>query len=154
MWSDVSKERITSIFTVRVQQVISHLLHAGFLLGSFSTLQMEVIRSSVTSANIRTTRRCILEDGSVHNYSWENLKSYTLFWNVSCQIPTLITIIRWTISSILLTLQVLCPYLASVRTWVIFLDPELQHTRTVNTSSLDQITQSTHGMKRRRYGHD
>jgi hypothetical protein len=33
----------------------------------FSTLQMEVIRSSETSAHIRTTRHCIPEDGSIQN---------------------------------------------------------------------------------------
>jgi hypothetical protein len=43
----------------------SHLLHTGFLSGWFSDLKMEVIRSSETSVNVRTTRCYILEDGNI-----------------------------------------------------------------------------------------
>jgi hypothetical protein len=47
MSTDVSEERITSIF--RVESFPSYALHAGLLLGRFSTLKMEVTRSSETS---------------------------------------------------------------------------------------------------------
>jgi hypothetical protein len=40
---------------------------------------MEVIRSSETLVYIRTKRRYIPEDGRIHNYRCENLKSYTVF---------------------------------------------------------------------------
>jgi hypothetical protein len=38
---------------------------------------MEVIHSSETSVNIRTTWRNIPEDDNIHNYRFENLKSYS-----------------------------------------------------------------------------
>jgi hypothetical protein len=43
----------------------SHLQHAGFLLGLFSIMKMEVITSYETSIHIRTTRRYIPEDGNI-----------------------------------------------------------------------------------------
>jgi hypothetical protein len=39
-------------------------------------LKMEVISSSETSFHIRTARRYIPQDGSIHNYRCKNLKSY------------------------------------------------------------------------------
>jgi hypothetical protein len=39
-------------------------------------MKMEGPHSSETSVNIWTTRRYIPEDGNIHNYSSENLKSY------------------------------------------------------------------------------
>jgi hypothetical protein len=42
------------------------VLHAGFLLGWFSTLKMEVLRSPETF-HIRTTRRYTSQDGNFHN---------------------------------------------------------------------------------------
>jgi hypothetical protein len=54
----------------------SHLLRAAFLLCWFPTLKMEVIPSSETSIHIQTTRQYIPEDGNIHNYGCENLKSY------------------------------------------------------------------------------
>jgi hypothetical protein len=59
-----------------VQKVSSRILHVGFLLGWFSILNMKVIRSSETSAYIRTKWRCIPEDGNIHNCRCENIKSY------------------------------------------------------------------------------
>jgi hypothetical protein len=47
----------------------SHLLHSGFLLGWFSNLKMEVIRSSETSVYIRATQRYIPEDGNIQEGS-------------------------------------------------------------------------------------
>jgi hypothetical protein len=35
---------------------------------------METVRSSETSLRIRTTRRCIPEDGSISSYRCENLR--------------------------------------------------------------------------------
>jgi hypothetical protein len=37
---------------------------------------MEVMRSSETPVSVRTTLRCISEDGNIRNYRCENLKSY------------------------------------------------------------------------------
>jgi hypothetical protein len=45
----------------------SHLLHADFLLGWFSTLKTEVIISSETSIHKRTTRLYIPEDDNISN---------------------------------------------------------------------------------------
>jgi hypothetical protein len=44
----------------------SHLLHADFLLGWFSSFKMWVMHSSETSVYMRTTRRYIPEDGNVN----------------------------------------------------------------------------------------
>jgi hypothetical protein len=82
---DVSEERVTSIFRV---QMAMNLLHAGFLLCSFWTLKMEAIRSSETSVHKPTARRYITEDGNIHNYRCENLKSYKDLF-ISCCIPLL-----------------------------------------------------------------
>jgi hypothetical protein len=59
-------------------EIARHLLHADLLLGWFSTLKMEVIRCFETSVHIRTTRRCDIPEDDVHNYRFENLKSYML----------------------------------------------------------------------------
>jgi hypothetical protein len=61
--------------TVHVYILSSHPPHAGFLLGWFSTLKMEAIRSSETSVSIWTTQRHIPEDDNIHNYHCENIKS-------------------------------------------------------------------------------
>jgi hypothetical protein len=47
-----------------------------FLLGRLSTLKMEVTISSETLAHIQTAWGYIQEDGNIHNYSCEKLKSY------------------------------------------------------------------------------
>jgi hypothetical protein len=56
VWTDVSEERIASIFGLATS-------HAGSSLADFSTLKMEAIRSSETSYHIRSTRYHIPEDG-------------------------------------------------------------------------------------------
>jgi hypothetical protein len=43
-------------------------VHAGLLIGSISTLKMEMIFSSETSVHTLTTRHYIPEDGNTHNY--------------------------------------------------------------------------------------
>jgi hypothetical protein len=51
-----------------------HLLYTGFWLGLFWTLKMEVIRSSETSVDIRTTRLYIPEDGNIQlflEFGWQ-----------------------------------------------------------------------------------
>jgi hypothetical protein len=59
---------------------INHLLlYVGSLLGWFSTLNIELIRSSETSVYVPSTRRYIPEDGNVRNYSCKNLKSYKIY---------------------------------------------------------------------------
>jgi hypothetical protein len=50
--------------------------HAGFSLTDFSTLKMEVIRSSETSVHTRATWRHIPQDSILHSHRNENLKSY------------------------------------------------------------------------------
>jgi hypothetical protein len=42
--------------------------YAGSSLANFSTLKMEVIRSSETSVHTRSTRRHIPKDGTLHCY--------------------------------------------------------------------------------------
>jgi CRISPR/Cas system-associated protein endoribonuclease Cas2 len=42
-----------------------HLLFAGFLLGRFSVLKMEVISFYETSAHVQISRRYIPEDGNI-----------------------------------------------------------------------------------------
>jgi hypothetical protein len=59
--------------------------HAGSSLANFSTLKMEVIRSSETLVQFtRSTRRHIPEDGILHSHRRENLKSYTVPKNIWC----------------------------------------------------------------------
>jgi hypothetical protein len=57
-----------------------HLISHRFLAQLFfSTLKIEAICSSETSVDTqRTTRRYILEDGTLHNHHCENLKSRTM----------------------------------------------------------------------------
>jgi hypothetical protein len=50
--------------------------HAGSSLADFSTLKMEAIPSSESSVHTRSTRHHIPEDGILHSYRCENLKSY------------------------------------------------------------------------------
>jgi hypothetical protein len=45
-------------------------------LAAFSTMEMEVIRSSKTSVHTRSTQRHIPEDGIPHSHRCENRKSY------------------------------------------------------------------------------
>jgi hypothetical protein len=76
-----------------------HLLNAGFLLGCFSTLKMEVIRSSETSINIRTTPRYILEDGNIHSnsFSVSIISQMELIYDNKLKLPNLteICILSW-----------------------------------------------------------
>jgi hypothetical protein len=74
--TDISEERIT--FSGSKLSRASHLLHAGFLFGWYSTLKMEVIRSYETSIHIRTTWSYISEDVSIHKYRYENITSYKI----------------------------------------------------------------------------
>jgi hypothetical protein len=53
--------------------------HAGSSLADFSTLKMQVIRSSETSVHTRTTQCHIPEDGILHSHRSESLKSYNTF---------------------------------------------------------------------------
>jgi hypothetical protein len=50
----------------------------GSSLADFFTLKMQAIRSSETSAQTRSTRRHIPEDGILHIHRRENLKSYII----------------------------------------------------------------------------
>jgi hypothetical protein len=52
--------------------------HAGSSLANFSTLKMEAIRSSETSAYTRSTRRHIQEDCILHSHCRENLTASNL----------------------------------------------------------------------------
>jgi hypothetical protein len=103
VWTDVSEERIASIFCVeksaREEPVwvggcrLSHqssilavfdwwlslqsAAHTGSSLADFSDLKMEAIRSSETSVHTRSARHHIPEDGILHSHRSENLKSCT-----------------------------------------------------------------------------
>jgi hypothetical protein len=54
----------------------SHLLTLVPRSRIFCTLKMEAIRSSETSVHTRFIRRCIPEDGILHNHRRETPKSY------------------------------------------------------------------------------
>jgi hypothetical protein len=60
----------------------SHLLKAGFLLGYFSTLKMQVIQTSETSVHIRTTWNYIPEDGNINMQI-----AYVLFGRITQTFP-------------------------------------------------------------------
>jgi hypothetical protein len=89
VWTYVSEERIASIFRVeksaseepgwasgcRHRHSLQPPAQAGSSLADFSTLKMEVLRSSVTSVHKRSTRRHIPEDGILHSHRRENLKT-------------------------------------------------------------------------------
>jgi hypothetical protein len=53
--------------------------HAGSPLADFSTLKMEAICYSETSANITSTQRHIPEDDILHSHRCENLISYNRY---------------------------------------------------------------------------
>jgi hypothetical protein len=53
---------------------------AGFLIGWFFILKMEVILFSKMLVHIQTTRRYNPEDGNIHNYCCENLISH-MYWS-------------------------------------------------------------------------
>jgi hypothetical protein len=54
-------------------------LQAGSSLADFYTLKMESIHFSETSVHTRSTQRHIPQDGILHSYRCESLKSYVKF---------------------------------------------------------------------------
>jgi hypothetical protein len=61
------------------QETSERRCQAGFLLGWFSTLKMQVIYSSVNLGSYTYYRVLYPEDGKFYNFLCENLKSYTLY---------------------------------------------------------------------------
>jgi hypothetical protein len=59
-----------------VSRWVQPLADAGSSFTDFSNLKMEAIRSSEMSVHARSTRRHIPEDGTLHSYDRETLKSY------------------------------------------------------------------------------
>jgi alkylhydroperoxidase family enzyme len=59
-----------------VNRYMQPAAHAGSPLADFSTLKMEAIRSSETSANALSTQCHIPEDDILHSHRCESLKSY------------------------------------------------------------------------------
>jgi hypothetical protein len=95
VWTDVSDERIASIFGVEKSASeeptwagdcrLSHqsktpsYIRTGReaeWLADFSTMKMDAMRSSEMSVHTRSTRRHIPEDGILHCHRRKNLKSY------------------------------------------------------------------------------
>jgi hypothetical protein len=83
VWTDVSEERIASIFRVEKsesEQVaadwasLQPSAHAGSSHADFSTLKMEAIRPFETTGHTRSTRRHIPEDGILYSQRRENLR--------------------------------------------------------------------------------
>jgi hypothetical protein len=72
VWTDVSEERIASIFRVEKSASEEPAWAGG------STLKMQAIRSSETSVYTRSTRHHIPEDGILDSHRCENLNSYIL----------------------------------------------------------------------------
>jgi hypothetical protein len=58
------------------RSVLQLLVTANVTISPIGTLMMEAIDSSGTSVLTRDTRRNISEDGILHSYRLENLKSY------------------------------------------------------------------------------
>jgi hypothetical protein len=86
-WTDVSEERIASIF--RVEKSASE---EPAWAGSCSCLKMEAIRSSETSVQSTTsTQRHTPEDGILHSHRRENLKSYIYFFCLFLNFSSLLT---------------------------------------------------------------
>jgi hypothetical protein len=75
VWTDVSEERIVSIFMVE-KSANEEPEWASGSFADFSTLKMEAILSSETSVHTRSTQRHMPEDGILHNHLCENFKSY------------------------------------------------------------------------------
>jgi hypothetical protein len=82
--TDVSEERIASIFSVEKSAVCKLPAHAGSSLTDFSTLKMEAIRSYETSVHTRPTMRHIPED--------EKSPIKQNFWAVSFSIVNFLNI--------------------------------------------------------------
>jgi hypothetical protein len=59
-----------------ITRMASHMLHAGFLLGRFSTLTLEMMCSSETSVHIWTAGSYIPKDGITHNLRFESFKLF------------------------------------------------------------------------------
>jgi hypothetical protein len=68
VWTDVSEERIASIFGVENPRARNQREQVA---GDFSTLKMEAIRSNEKSVHTRTTRRHIPENGILHSHRRE-----------------------------------------------------------------------------------
>jgi hypothetical protein len=62
--------------TDRESRFLQPPAHAGSSLADFSSLKMEVIRSSETSVHTRSTQSHFPEDGILHSHRCENLKYY------------------------------------------------------------------------------
>jgi hypothetical protein len=80
MWTDVSEERITSIFKVENQPSKKPSCSRWWW-------KIEVIRSSETSVHIQTARRYTPEYGNIHNFSCENLKAFINVFSVQRSQP-------------------------------------------------------------------
>jgi hypothetical protein len=74
VWTEVSEERIASIFRVEKSTSVSRWLQDA----DFSTLKMEAIRSTETSVHTRFIWRHIPEGDIIHSHCRENLKSYRM----------------------------------------------------------------------------
>jgi hypothetical protein len=72
VWTDVSEEQIGSIFSVENPRARKQReqVAASSSIEDFSTLKMEVIRSSETSVHTRSTRRHIPEDGILQHIGY------------------------------------------------------------------------------------
>jgi hypothetical protein len=79
--TDVSEERIASIFGAGESQVVTAVAATYSLYSRRDSpaLKMEAILSSETSVTTITTRHQIPEDDFLHRHRRENLKSYERF---------------------------------------------------------------------------
>jgi hypothetical protein len=91
VWTDVSEECIAFIFRVEKSALsLQPPADTGSSLADFSTLKMEVIRSSEMSVHTRSTRCHIPEDDILHSHHHENLNLticiLQLFWRRKCRL--------------------------------------------------------------------
>jgi hypothetical protein len=103
--TDVSEKRIASVIMMtRIGElgttlaVTSKRASVANYCQPSSTLMMETLRFSETSVLTRSTRRNIPEDGMLHSYRRENLKSYVALTGWAMWVRCIVSPVRYELS--------------------------------------------------------